>query len=134
IDGLVHPNSGPSGRLTMDDGRFYAAAGATGGHDADDRIVYDITSGNVYWDDDGSGADPAQLIVKVVNGGVNLSPIQFEIINGSSPTPTPTPGTSSSGTNGNDTLIGGAGNDTIYGNSGNDWIEGRGGNDLVSGG
>src|SRR6185503_19100292 len=109
LDARVHANAGPSGRFTADDGRFYAAAGATGGHDADDRIVYDITTGNVYWDDDGSGPDAAQLIVKVVNGGVNLSPIQFEIINGTTPTPTPTPPPPGSivGTEGNDGLSGG---------------------------
>ena len=33
-----------------------------GGHDADDRIVYDTTSGNLWYDDDGSGSHAAQLL------------------------------------------------------------------------
>ena len=144
LDGRFHLNSGPSGRFTADDPRYYEAAGATSGHDADDRVVYDITSGNVYWDADGSGPGAAQLIVKVVNGGVDLSATQFEIINGSTtPTPTPIPpgsivGTEGNdnlqGTTGNDSIFGLGGNDTIYANAGNDWVQGGTGNDSLSAG
>src|SRR5204862_2944626 len=78
--------------------------------------------------DDGSGADPAQLIVKVVNGGVNLSPIQFEIINGSNG------GSTLNGTSGNDSLVGTAGNDTLNGFDGNDTLDGGAGADSMVGG
>jgi len=132
LDGQVMPALGPSGPL--DAARFYAAAGATGGHDIDDRVVYDSTSGRLYYDADGNGAGAAQLLF-TVQSDAGVSASNIVVINGTpTPTPTPTPGQSISGTSGNDSLVGGSGNDTIYGNSGNDTIEGRGGNDLVSGG
>jgi Ca2+-binding RTX toxin-like protein len=135
LDGTVHANSGPSGNFVANDARFYAAAGATGGHDADDRVIYDTTSGNLYWDADGSGAGVAQRIATVQTTFSTISATDIAIINGSpTPTPTPTPGQNIQGTTGNDSLVGGTGNDTIYGNAGNDTIEGKGGNDSVSGG
>lgn len=38
---------------------FYAAAGATEAHDASDRIIYDRTTGRLYYDEDGKGGDAA---------------------------------------------------------------------------
>jgi Ca2+-binding RTX toxin-like protein len=137
LDGRVMPEIGPSGNFSGGDVRFYAAAGATGGHDADDRVVYDTSSGNLYYDADGNGSGAAQLIATVQTFGAvaTLAATDIVVDNGTpTPTPTPTPGQSFSGTAGNDTIVGTSGNDTIYGNAGNDWLEGRGGNDLVSGG
>src|SRR5438067_5976010 len=45
LDGRVMSALGSSGTLTSGDARFYAAAGVTSGHDADDRVVYDTASG-----------------------------------------------------------------------------------------
>jgi Ca2+-binding RTX toxin-like protein len=53
---------GEPGTLAADDARFYAAAGATSGHDASDRLVYDTDTGRLYYDPDGSGAQTAQPI------------------------------------------------------------------------
>ena len=59
-----HADYGAAGTLSADDPRFYAAAGARSGHDADDRLVYDTTAGRLYYDSDGAGGEAAQLIYR----------------------------------------------------------------------
>jgi Ca2+-binding RTX toxin-like protein len=53
---------GGAGTFASGDGRFWAASGATSGHDANDRVVYNISTGNLYYDADGSGAGASQLV------------------------------------------------------------------------
>jgi len=136
LDGGAFSAIGGSGRFSAGDVRFYAAAGAANGHDADDRIVYNTSTGDLYYDADGAGSGVAQLIA-TLNGAPSLGAGDLEVVNGTtvtpSPTPTPTAGQTLNGTSNADTLVGGSGNDTIWGNAGNDWIEGRGGNDQLSG-
>ena len=49
------------------DARFYKAANATGGTDADDRVVYDTVSGSLYYDPDGNGTQAAQQLFGVLD-------------------------------------------------------------------
>lgn len=51
---------GAVGALTA--AEFASGAGFTAGQDASDRIVYDTTSGNLYYDADGNGSGAAVLI------------------------------------------------------------------------
>ena len=56
---------GAMGNFAAGDGRFWAAAGATSGHDASDRVVYDTSTGSLYYDADGSGSGAAQLVATI---------------------------------------------------------------------
>ena len=40
-------------------GLFWSGAGVTAAHDADDRLVYDTTTGTLYYDADGLGGAAA---------------------------------------------------------------------------
>ena len=49
-----------TGAITAD--QFYAAAGASTAHDATDRLIYDTSNGNLYYDADGAGGVDAVQI------------------------------------------------------------------------
>jgi Ca2+-binding RTX toxin-like protein len=117
---------GASGTFAPGDGRFFAAAGATGAHDADDRIIYNTTTGELFYDPDGNGAQSAQLI-ETLQGAPTLVATDIEVVGGA-------PGQTITGTPGNDSLDGTAGDDSISGLAGADRLNGLGGNDTLDGG
>jgi Ca2+-binding RTX toxin-like protein len=53
LDNAVYTALGPDGALAA--AAFNAGAGFTAGQDASDRLIYDTTTGALYYDRDGSG-------------------------------------------------------------------------------
>jgi Ca2+-binding RTX toxin-like protein len=119
---------GASGNFSAADPRFHAAAGAIAGHDADDRVIYNTTTGELFYDADGSGSGAAMHIA-TLQAGANVVATDIEVANSTAPVG----GQTINGTANNDTLVGGAGNDTMNGNAGADLIQGQGGNDSLLG-
>jgi Ca2+-binding RTX toxin-like protein len=62
LDDAAFANIGARGRFAPKDDRFLAADGAISGEDPEDRVVYDTSTGNLYYDADGSGGGSVQLI------------------------------------------------------------------------
>jgi Ca2+-binding RTX toxin-like protein len=112
--------------FTTGDARFHAAAGASAGHDADDRVIFNTTTGEVYYDSDGAGSQAAQLVARL-QAGATLAASDIGVDNGIADQEI-------NGGPGDDTLVGGGGFDTINGFSGNDTLEGRLGDDVLQGG
>jgi Ca2+-binding RTX toxin-like protein len=79
LDGSAFSAAGAAGRFSANDPRFYAAAGASGGHDSDDRLVYNTSTGQLYYDDDGAGAHAAQLVA-TLDGGATLAASDISVI------------------------------------------------------
>ncbi len=124
FDNAAFTAIGTAGNFTTGDARFAAGAGFTSGRDASDRVIYDSSTGNLYYDADGSGASAAQLVA-TLQGVPALAATDIAVA-----------GTGSviNGTSGNDSLTGTGGNDSINGLAGNDTIDGREGDDTIDGG
>jgi Ca2+-binding RTX toxin-like protein len=128
LDGAAMQQIGPSGAL--DDARFSANSTGTA-QDASDRVVYNTSNGQLWYDADGNGSGAAQLIA-TLQSAPDLVANDIMVENG---TAQPPDGQVINGTSGADTLADTAGNDTINGLAGNDTINGgHGGNDVVNGG
>jgi Ca2+-binding RTX toxin-like protein len=114
----------------VDDARFHAAAGANSGHDATDRIVYNTSTGQLWYDADGDGSRAAQLIATLmaVDGPRDVAATDIEVVGDGGG------GNTITGTEGNDSLAGTPGNDTIRAFGGNDTLDGGSGNDELYGG
>ncbi len=65
---------GASG-TSLEKGQFWSGAGVVKGHDADDRIVYNTTTGVLYYDADGSASTAAVQIALI--GSKTHSSLQF---------------------------------------------------------
>jgi Ca2+-binding RTX toxin-like protein len=128
LDGTVHPGSGPSGGFAAADARFTANATGTA-QDSSDRVVYNTSTGELWYDADGSGGGAAALMA-TLDGAPVLAATDIEVINGTSGTP----GENIAGTSGSDTLQGGEGDDTLSGLGGSDVLVGSGGSDFYDGG
>jgi serralysin len=128
LDGAVHASAGPSGRFTVGDARF-AANSSGAAQDASDRVVYNTSNGQLWYDVDGNGSAAAQLIA-TFQDAPTFAATDIVVINGS------TGGQVINGTAGDDTLSGTAGDDTINGLGGNDLVlaGSSGGADLIDGG
>lgn len=59
-----------SGPVTLPESAFVSGYGATA-HDADDRLIYDRSTGNLYWDENGNLPGGSALIAKLL-GQPNL--------------------------------------------------------------
>jgi Ca2+-binding RTX toxin-like protein len=58
---------------------FYSAAGATSAHDSTDRIVYNTTTGGLYYDADGSGG-AASVEFAVLDNHAALTNADFIVV------------------------------------------------------
>ncbi len=130
LDGNAHAGAGPSGNFAAGDDRF--ASNATGtAQDSSDRVIYNTSTGELWYDADGSGAGARELIA-TLQGAPSLTATDIEIVNGS--TGGGGEGVHLVGTPGDDTLVGGSGNDTLEGLAGNDSLVGLDGHDILDGG
>ena len=71
LDDSAFAGLGALGRFGVDDDRFASGDGLTAGADATDRILYDTSAGNLYYDADGDGAGAA-LLFATLQGAPNL--------------------------------------------------------------
>jgi Ca2+-binding RTX toxin-like protein len=76
LDDAIFKKIGPS--LTA--GEFHAAAGAVAAHDKDDRIVYDLTTGKLFFDVDGKGGAAAVQFATLNSRPAGLDAHDFIIV------------------------------------------------------
>lgn len=83
LDDDIFTALGPVSQATpLASAKFHKAAGATTAHDADDRIIYNTTTGALYYDADGNGSSHSAVKFAVMgtNTHPTLSATDFAII------------------------------------------------------
>src|SRR5919108_566533 len=103
LDAAVMTALGASGNFAVGDARFVANSTGTA-QDASDRIIYNTTTRQIFYDADGSGSGAAVLIATLQSGATLVA--TDIIVEGGGPGPIV-------GTEGNDALTGTPGGDTI---------------------
>lgn len=121
-----------SGTFTV--ANLRSGAGVTVAEDADDFLIYNTTTNQLYYDADGSGTTFAPVYFARLQSGAALLPSDIELFTAAGITVGSTGGDILTGTSGSDLLDGGDGDDSINGGDGNDILIGGTGNDAVNGG
>ena len=128
LDAAFFTTLGAAGQFTSGDARFWSSSTGTA-HDADDRILYNTSTRQLWYDADGNGSGAA-LLIGTLNTGATVSASDIRVFGA----PAGGGGQTINGTSGNDSLVGGPGNDTINGLAGDDTLRGLSGNDSLDGG
>ena len=65
---------------TLAQGSFRAGNGFTSAHDANDYLIYNRTTGALYYDADGNGTDAAAVQLATIGSGLALSHLDFVVV------------------------------------------------------
>ncbi|MES2606797.1 MAG: calcium-binding protein, partial [Pseudomonadota bacterium] len=117
--------------------RFRSGAGITAAADSNDNVIYDTTTGNLYYDADGIGSSHFPTLVAMLTTKPALTAADILVydpeLDGSSDPDNLIGGRFDDlleGHVGNDTLVGGGGDDDLVGGNGNDSLTGGDGEDY----
>jgi serralysin len=79
FDAAAYAALGALGDFSAGDDRFHAAAGARSGVDAEDRIIYNTSTGQLWYDADGSGSG-GQMFIASLQGAPSLAASDIAVI------------------------------------------------------
>ena len=79
FENAVFTGLGSAGTFSSTDGRCVAGAGLTSGQDSNDRIIYNTTNGNLYYDANGS-ASGGSVQIATLQGVPTLAASDITVI------------------------------------------------------